>query len=131
VRAAQDKSFTSPWRGEVGLRSKPGGGESLHVRNITPPLLASSMLADPPPPGEGKKTSIRRRAFLALLGSTTAVAWPLAAHAQQTKPPLIGFLGADPALWSSWTAAFVQRPRELGWIIFVEIDADQIGRGVL
>ena len=44
--------------------------------------------------------------------------WPLAARAQQpAKLPTIGFLGpATPSAWSPWTAAFVQRLRELGWI---------------
>jgi putative tryptophan/tyrosine transport system substrate-binding protein len=42
---------------------------------------------------------------------------PLAAEAQQTgKLPTIGFLGADAAAFSPWTAAFVARLRELGWI---------------
>jgi putative ABC transport system substrate-binding protein len=57
-----------------------------------------------------------RRDFIGLLGG--AAAWPMAARAQQqTKLPTIGFLGASTAAsWSSWTAAFVQRLRELGWI---------------
>jgi hypothetical protein len=59
---------------------------------------------------------IRRREFITLLGGAAA-AWPLAAHAQQTKrQPTIGFLGNDAAMWRPWTAAFVQRLRELGWI---------------
>ena len=59
---------------------------------------------------------MRRREFIALLGGAAA-AWPLAASAQQGKLPTIGFLGASaPAAWSHWTAAFVQRLRELGWI---------------
>src|SRR5947199_6027015 len=58
---------------------------------------------------------MKRRTFITLLGS--AAAWPLAARAQQPgKLPTIGFLGSStPASWSSWTAAFVQRLRELGW----------------
>jgi putative ABC transport system substrate-binding protein len=58
---------------------------------------------------------IQRRAFITLLGG--AVAWPLAARAQQSgKLPTIGFLGgATASAWSSWSAAFVQRLRELGW----------------
>src|SRR5260370_26386018 len=60
---------------------------------------------------------MRRRALVSLLGSVTAT-WPLAARAQQPgKLATIGFLGAGtPSAWSQWTAAFVQRMRELGWI---------------
>src|SRR6516225_6249521 len=59
---------------------------------------------------------IRRRKFLATLGG--AAAWPLAARAQQPrKLPTIGFLGANsPQVQARWTAAFVQRLQELGWI---------------
>jgi putative tryptophan/tyrosine transport system substrate-binding protein len=59
---------------------------------------------------------MRRRDFIALLGS--AAAWPLTARAQQAgKLPTIGVLGSTNALaWSQWTAAFVQRLRELGWV---------------
>src|SRR5262245_13909196 len=57
-----------------------------------------------------------RRDFITLLGGAAA-AWPLAAHAQQAKLPTIGFLGLNTSSsQSQWTAAFVQRLRELGWI---------------
>jgi len=59
---------------------------------------------------------MRRRNFITLFGG--AVAWPLAARAQQAgKLPTIGFLGASTApTMSQWIAAFVQRLHELGWI---------------
>ena len=59
---------------------------------------------------------IERRKFLAALGGAAA-AWPLAALAQQPgRLPTVGFLGTDASGWSPWTAAFVQRLHELGWI---------------
>jgi len=56
---------------------------------------------------------MRRRDFITVLGGAAA-AWPLAAQAQQAKLPTIGFLGGDASNWSAWTAAFVNRLRELG-----------------
>jgi putative tryptophan/tyrosine transport system substrate-binding protein len=57
---------------------------------------------------------MRRRAFIAGLGS--AAAWPIAGRGQ-TRLPTIGMLGADtPVSWREWTAAFVQRLKELSWI---------------
>jgi ABC-type uncharacterized transport system substrate-binding protein len=60
---------------------------------------------------------IGRREFITLLGGA-AVAWPLAASAQQAgKLPTIGFLvSGTPSSHGQWVAAFVQRLRELGWI---------------
>ena len=60
---------------------------------------------------------MRRREFITLIGGAAALA-PRAARAQQPgKLPTIGFLGAStPSNWSHWTAAFLQRLRELGWV---------------
>ena len=58
---------------------------------------------------------MRRREFAIFFAG--ALAWPIAAHAQPAKLPTIGFLGAGTQLaWTRWTAAFVQRLHELGWI---------------
>src|ERR1700692_4965859 len=60
---------------------------------------------------------LRRREFITLLGCAAAMR-PRAARALQPgKLPTIGFLGTTAAsAWGPWTAAFVQRLRELGWI---------------
>lgn len=57
----------------------------------------------------------RRQVIKVLCGVVGA--WPIAAYAQQSGRPLsIGIVGANAAVWESWTAAFVARLRELGWI---------------
>jgi putative ABC transport system substrate-binding protein len=59
---------------------------------------------------------VKRREFITLLGGA-AVAWPLAARAQQARLLTVGLLGTGASsTQSQWTAAFVQRLRELGWI---------------
>ena len=57
-----------------------------------------------------------RRQFMTLLGG--AAAWPIVAWAQQpAKLATIGLLGGGSAAQQSkWTAAFLQRLQELGWI---------------
>ena len=59
----------------------------------------------------------KRRDFITLLGGAAAV-WPLGGRAQEKgKLPTIGFFGNTSASGGGpWTAAFVQRLGELGWI---------------
>jgi len=58
---------------------------------------------------------MRRRKFIALLGSVAA--WPLGARAQQVaRLPTVGYMGsATPATQGQWAAVFAQRLQELGW----------------
>src|SRR5207248_108826 len=59
---------------------------------------------------------MKRREFIVGLGGAAAL--PLEAWAQQSgKLPIIGFLGASTrTAIDLWTAAFVRRLVELGWI---------------
>jgi putative tryptophan/tyrosine transport system substrate-binding protein len=64
-------------------------------------------------------SDMKRREFIALLGAgglLLAVKVRRARAQQPGKLPTIGFLGSNASAWSPWTADFVQRLRELGWI---------------
>ena len=60
---------------------------------------------------------MRRREFITLLGGAVA-GWPLSTRAQQSaKPPIIGYLSqSSGSKETQFTAAFVRRLHELGWI---------------
>jgi putative tryptophan/tyrosine transport system substrate-binding protein len=58
---------------------------------------------------------MQRRDFITLLGG--AVAWPIAAHAQQGAMPVIGFLSsASPIGWDDYVAAFHSGLRDQGFV---------------
>lgn len=60
---------------------------------------------------------MRRREFITVIGGSAA-AWPLVANAQlASKLATVGFLSPNSqAVAQPWTAAFVERLRDLGWI---------------
>jgi putative ABC transport system substrate-binding protein len=58
---------------------------------------------------------MRRRQFITLLGGATA--WPLAARAQQSKAPVIGWLSSAFAAPPDWMAAFHLGLKSFGYVV--------------
>jgi putative ABC transport system substrate-binding protein len=59
---------------------------------------------------------MKRREFIAFVGST-AVAWPFAAHAQQSPMPMIGWLSSgSPRTFAKFLKSFQQGLREQGFV---------------
>jgi putative tryptophan/tyrosine transport system substrate-binding protein len=87
---------------------------------LSPRNSAPSTDARVKPAHDGVKHAVpamSRREFITL-SAGAAIAWPLAARAQQAgKLPTIGYIGGGGSISQrAWVDAFVQRLRELGWI---------------
>ena len=75
--------FTSPWRGEVGERSSPRGGESQSEQD--PPTPDRLRQSDPPPPG-GSERKITWLALEPVTGRTHQ----LRVHCAEMGFPIVG-----------------------------------------
>lgn len=76
-----------------------------------------------------ERVNMRRREFIAILTSAAA-SWPLAAHAQQQRMPVVGFLRHAPAAGSEYLLnAFKRGLAEVGFVdgqnVIVELGASE------
>jgi ABC-type uncharacterized transport system substrate-binding protein len=107
----RDCVFPSPLWGGVwggGVRRNRSGPRS-HTTELPPSLTL-------PHKGGGNRLSLHRRDFIILLGGAAALSWPLAARAQQSAMPVIGFLngGQAEAFWDR-VAGFQRGLKETGF----------------